>query len=475
MKRIKRIGILMAVLIVACIATLVLNRYEEKQEQIKASDAIILALPQDTVNALSWQYNDGTGLAFHYNGTTWEYDDDEAFPVSGDKVSSILSHFEQFGVKFIIEDVEDFGQYGLDEPEATLNLATESETYAISLGDFSQMDSQRYISIGDGNVYLVEDDPMEYMESELSSMVQHDTLPDLSNVKNITFSGDEDYSIFYAEDSEATYNSEDDLYFTLRNEAETPLDTTLVKRYIRSVTNLGLTNYATYNASEEELESFGMNAPALTIQLEYEVTEDDVTTTDTVTVYLSENVQERADADQAEADGKVAGTVTKYARIGQSQIIYTLTESDYTALCTAGFNDLRHKEVFWADFSKVTGMDITLDGETHVLEYRQKDAEDEKSDYAWFYGDEEISISTIEYAVEDLTATEFTSDSSDGKEEIAIIFHLDDANFPEVEIQLLRQNATNCMAIIDGVPTSLVLRSAVMELTESVNAIILGE
>lgn len=475
MKRIKRIGILVVVLVVACIATLVLSRYEQQQEQIKASDAVILALPQDTVSALSWQYSDGTGLAFHHNGTAWEYDDDEAFPVSEEKVSSILSHFEQFGVKFIIEDVEDYSQYGLDDPEATLNLATESESYAITLGNFSQMDSQRYISIGDGNVYLVEDDPMEYMESELSSMVQHDTLPDLSNVKNIAFSGDEDYSIFYAEDSEATYNSEDDLYFTLQDGQDTPLDTTLVKRYIRSITNLGLTNYATYNASEEELESFGMNAPALAIQLEYEATEDDVTSTDTVTVYLSENVQQRLDADQAEADGKTAGSVTKYARIGESQIVYTLTDSDYTALCAAGFDDLRHKEVFWADFSKVTGMDITLDGETHTLEYRQKDADDEKSDYAWFYGDEEISISTVEYAVEDLTATEFTSEPSDGKEEIAIRFHLDDVNFPEVEIQLLRQNATNCVSVIDGVPTSLVLRSAVMELTEAVNAIILGE
>lgn len=475
MKRIKRICVLLAVLIVACVATFVLNRYEEKQEQIKASDAVILELPQDTVTALSWEYDDGTRLSFHHNGTSWEYDGDEAFPVSEEKISNILSHFEQFGVKFIIEDVDDYSQYGLDEPEATVNLATEGASYAIALGNFSQMDQQRYISIGDGNVYLVENDPMEYVESELSSMIQHDSIPDLSNVKRLTFSGDENYDIFYSEDSNATYNSENDLYFTLRQEQDTPLDTTLVKRYIRSVTNLGLKNYATYNATEEELESFGMKAPALAITLEYELTEDEVTSTDTVTVYISENIQERSDADQAEADGKTADSVTKYARIGESQIVYILSDSDYSALDAAGFDDLRHKEVFWGDFTKVSQMDITLDGENYTLEYRQKDADDEKSDYAWYYGQEEISISTIEYAVEDLTATEFTSEPSEGKEEIAITFHLDDANFPTVNIQLLRHNASSCLAIIDGAPTSLVLRSAVMELTEAVNAIILGE
>ena len=43
--------------------------------------------------------------------------------------------FKEFGVAFEIEDVDDYGQYGLDDPECTITLETDDETYEISLGD----------------------------------------------------------------------------------------------------------------------------------------------------------------------------------------------------------------------------------------------------------------------------------------------------------------------------------------------------
>ena len=59
-------------------------------------------------------------------------------------------------------DVTDYAQYGLDDPEAVLHLATEERSYDIKMGAFSKMDEQRYIDIGDGNVYLVGEDPIDY-------------------------------------------------------------------------------------------------------------------------------------------------------------------------------------------------------------------------------------------------------------------------------------------------------------------------
>ena len=53
----------------------------------------------------------------------------------------LLEIFEEFGVSFVIEDVEDYGQYGLDDPEGTIRLEAGEESYEILLGDFSAMDS----------------------------------------------------------------------------------------------------------------------------------------------------------------------------------------------------------------------------------------------------------------------------------------------------------------------------------------------
>ena len=56
MKRYKRVLILAAVLVVACIATFALSRYEEEQEQIRTSDEIIMQIPSENVLSVSWDY-----------------------------------------------------------------------------------------------------------------------------------------------------------------------------------------------------------------------------------------------------------------------------------------------------------------------------------------------------------------------------------------------------------------------------------
>jgi len=136
MKRSKKMIVLVAVLVVACIATFALTQYEEKQEEIKNSDAIILEIPADTADALSWEFTED-GLAFHKGEDGWLYDDDEAFPVSEDKINDILANFEAFGAAFIIENVEDYSQYGLDEPEGTIHLTAGEQSYDIKMGAFS--------------------------------------------------------------------------------------------------------------------------------------------------------------------------------------------------------------------------------------------------------------------------------------------------------------------------------------------------
>lgn len=148
MKRSKRLIILLGVLVVACAATFGVMRYEERKEQIKNSDEIILELPSDTVQALSWEY-ESESLSFHRDDK-WLYDEDEAFPIDEEKIEKLLSQFNAFGASFIIEEVEDYGQYGLKNPTCTISLTAGDQSYEILLGDYSKMDSQRYVSIGDG-------------------------------------------------------------------------------------------------------------------------------------------------------------------------------------------------------------------------------------------------------------------------------------------------------------------------------------
>ena len=492
MKRYKKLGILLAVLVVACIATFALSQYEQTQEQIRNSDEVILEIPSDTVTALSWEYTDDeSALSFHKGEDSWLYDTDEAFPVSEYKVMEILSHFESFGVSFVIENVEDYSQYGLDEPECTLHISTEEAVYDIKLGDFSKMDEQRYVDIGDGNVYLVSEDPMDYVDSALSSMIENDDIPTFENVVDIRFTGEENYTIDRIEDSDYSY-SDEDVYFVQQNGKYLPLDTSAVTTYLDTITSLDLQTYATYNVTEEELASYYLDEPELSITVNYtytdEESEEDAQIAGSCVVHISRDPEELKAARESEEDDENAESVSMYVRIGDSQIVYEM--------------DSENKEVFWADFEDVYQIDITLEDTKHTLVSEL----DEDENRIWHYqgqdttiaateetaetvaeetdGDEAteaeetveeaLDLTDLQNALNALSASSFTSEQPTEKEEIRLTLYLENEKFPEVEIILYRYDGTNCLAVVDGVSVSLIPRSSVMDLVEAVQAIVLN-
>ena len=499
MKRNKRLLILAAVLMAACLATFALTQYEEKQEQIRNSNEIILQIPADSVLSLSWEYSGGGNLAFNKTDDGWKYQDDDAFPVNEEKLMNILKNFEEYGVTFAISDVTDYSQYGLDEPEAILHLVTEERSYDLKMGSYSKMDEQRYIDIGDGNVYLVSVDPIDYVSASLSDMILHDDTPGFETVVDITFAGSDNYTVVRTDESTDTYNPEDDIYFVERDGKTVPLDTAKVRTYLNTVTALDLMEYVTYNATEEELNTYGLDDPLLSVTVNYTHTQTDengeeTTVADTCIFHISENPEERAACDAAVAEGNASTAVTKYVRIGDSQIVYIIADTDFAILKAAAYDDLRHGEIFWADFETVTRIDLVLEGEEHTL----VSALNESEERVWYYGEdalmpaptqettdgaeetlakteaEALDISGIEAALLNLTADSFTEVLPSEVEEIGLTLHLENDNFPKVEIRLYRYDGAFCLAVVDGDPVSFVARSSVMELVEAVQTIVLS-
>ena len=465
MNRSKKLYVLLGILVIACAATFAVMQMEERKEQIKETGEIILELPRESVQSLSWKYNEET-LAFHKDGT-WLYDEDENFPVSEEKINELLEQFQALGAAFIIEDVEDFGQYGLDDPICTINLSTAEQTYEIKLGDYSKMDSQRYVSIGDGNVYLVKHDPLDEYGAVLSDMINHDEIPTFNHVTQIQFEGAEAYSITYQEDSTDSYNA-DDVYFTQRSGKTLPLDTSKVDSYLRSITNLNPVNYVSYNVTDEELQTYGLEAPELTVTVDYTAEgEDGEETANTFILYISPDPEDVKTAEKAE-DGEET-EISAYIKVGESQIVYKVSSSSYKNLATASYNDLRHSEVIWTDFSDVRQIDISLEGNSYTLT-SEKDG-DERT---WSYQDrEELEITDFQSALEALTADEFTGEQPTQKKEIGLTIHLDNENFPQVQIKLYRYDGSHCLAVVDGESVSLVKRTAVVDLIEAVHTIVL--
>ncbi len=462
MSRSKKLYILLGVFVVACIATLAVTQTAEHKEQIKNSGEPILELSSDSVQALSWEHK-GETLSFHKD-ETWLYDEDETFPVSEDKINELLEQFQPLSAAFVIEEAEDLGQYGLDKPVCTIHLTTEEQSYEIKLGDFSKMDSQRYATIGDGSVYLVQNDPLDKFDAVLSDLIAHDEMPDLDQVTGIQFSGAQDYSVSYEKDSSNTYCAED-VYFTRRGEKSLPLDTERVDGYLRKISDLNPTNYVTYNATDEELTTYGLDAPELTVTVEY--TPKDEETAEVFVLHISRDPKESKKSSD-EDDGEDE-TVTAYLRANQSPIIYQISSDQYKNLMAASYDDLRHLEVFTADFADVRQIDISLEGDSYTLT-----SEENGKERTWFCQEEELEIDELKKTLEALRADEFTSEQPSQKEEIGLTIHLDNAHFPTVSIRLYRYDGTHCLAVADGESVALVNRGEVVDLIEAIHEIVLN-
>lgn len=469
MKRAKRLYVLLGVLVVVCIAAFAVVKHEERQEEIRNSGEIVLEIDPETVDALSWEY-ESESLAFHKD-ETWQYDEDAAFPVSEEKIQELLESFQALEAAFIIKEVTDYSQYGLDNPVCTIHLSAGEEDYEIKLGNYSTMDSQRYLSTGDGNVYLVEDDPMEDYEITIRDMIANDETPSFGQVTGIQFEGADSYQVVYQEYSEEspyTYCSED-VYFRQEGEDLKPLDTNLVESYLSGIENLTLDNYMTYQAGTEDLSQYGLDAPELTVTVTYTPEEDEEGESQTFTLHISRSPEERAAAENDTASEEdEEEEITAYARVGDSEIVYQITGESYEKLIAAGYDDLRHKEALTADFTQVTGLDITLEGTVYNLT-----SEGSGEDKTFRFGEEEVDVADLQSALEGLTADSFTQEEPIQKEEIALTVYLDSEVHPSVQIQLYRYDGENCLAVIDGEPVSLIPRSAVVDLIEAVNAIVL--
>lgn len=457
MSRSKKLCALLGVLGAVCLAALGAIHFEERREQIKNSGEVILSLDCGAVKALSWEYEDNT-LSFQKEDG-WKYSKDPAFPVDEGKLLSLLEQIQSLSASLTIEDPEDLSPYGLDRPVCTISVEDQSQTYQISLGDYSSLDAKRYLSIGDGNVYLVENDPLDAFSIGLQGLADNDEVPLFDQVTSLRFSGEENYRIDYLPDSTDSYSAED-VYFTKQEGKNLPLDSEKLEDYLWAVQDLHLTDYVSYNASQEDLKNCGLDDPELTVTIDYR-TEDagGEDASDRFILHISRDPKERDSSDEDE--------VTAYARVGDSPLLYKISSDSYRALCGVSYDDLRHTELFRGDFDQVQQIDVTLDGRSDTISRK-------KAKGAFSYEGTEVSLETVQSKLEALQAEAFTEEAPAKQKELGLTLHLDSETHPKVQLDLYRYDGTHCLAVIDGTPTALVSRSSAVALIEAIHAIVLN-
>ena len=466
MKKNKKLYILLCILTVMGIITFAATQIEKKNEEIKNSGEDILKISTDSVKAISWNIkDDDINLSFHKdeNEDKWIYDGDEKFPADKSKIEDALNIFENFAAEFIIEDVDNFEQYGLKNPQAVISLKTNDKSYEISIGDYSKMDSERYVSIGDGNVYLMKEDPMDTFDKELKDFIKDDKIPDFEGVSSMVFNGKVNSDIILKGNSEDSY-IEDDIYYETYNDKNIPLDTESINKYLDKIKNLDLIKYDTYNATEEELDKYGINNPDLTINIKYnEIDDKDNSNTKNFKLTVGSNLSDLGENPDSE-------DILGYIRIDDSPIIYEIQGDDYEALIDDAGDELRHKNIIPVNLEDTASIDVLMDNNKyHIVNDKKGD------DVKFTYKDKEIENYDFKESLTLLNATSFTDDKPSGEKELSLIVTVDKDKSPQINIDIYRYDGESCLATIDGNPLAYIKRDNVINLKEAVNSFVLAQ
>ena len=484
MKRKRNMIILGCALLALCGIILAERLILNHVDKINTIDEIILTTQPKELTSVTWTY-DGKTLAFNNTDNVWYSSEDAKFPVNQEKMADFLAHFEEVHASFIIDDVEDYSQYGLKKPLCTITLKSESGEKTVKLGGFSTMDSKRYVSVGDEKVYLIDDDLLEYITTNRDDFMQHDEVPDFEQVKEVNISGDTKLSAVYDPDGVYTY-TDDHNYYDVSTGSHRPLKDKLTETYINQLKNLSLTDYATYTASEANLADFGLTNPVRTITVRGTVKSQDDKKKDkeeTAEFTLNIGVVETGEVDDDDQPVK-----EYYARFDQSQIIYKLTDEEYEILTDGSYNSLRPPEVVTLDWESVTGFSFTVEGTTYsatkgelpkeVKEGESSDSSssssEEENKNPYILNNQQIDASDIISAVDKLTIHTFNDQASTKTLELSMTINLDNEDYPSLSFRIYRYNGDDCVVVLGGETLGYVTRESMVKLREALLSVVLN-
>ena len=231
MSRIRNLIILLvvlALLVVAVVAVQIINRTEE-EAPVEETTNTIIELDPNAVTELGWFYVDET-MAFEKTSAGWVYGADESFPVDPTYLDAMLTALTKVDAVRTIENVTNYAEYGLTDSDCKVYVKA-GELLELTFGNLSAMGDSQYLSLGDGNVYLVDTAIQDNFELGLLEVVLMEAVPETEDVQvAMVKRGEAQVTLVYQENSDLGYSNKY-VWFMLDDEGYKSLGTNQVKNW----------------------------------------------------------------------------------------------------------------------------------------------------------------------------------------------------------------------------------------------------
>lgn len=254
MKRGKKLLILTICLVVVSVAAWGAAKLFATEDQIIPMDSGDTIFVLGDTKTLSWVYED-TQIVFDISGEEWVYSQDDTYVISKLYKSDILEQLTDLKSQKVITQPGDLADYGLAKPICTIT----ADEKVLLFGDATAVGGHRYVSVGDGKVYLVSDTALFPFRHSLEEMMEIPSLPDLDTVTALTITTEAE-TLELTCDADGNWQLYDgqELVSVTANVGES------LTGYLKK---LRLTDCADIDL--QEIEAYGLDVPCATYHISY--------------------------------------------------------------------------------------------------------------------------------------------------------------------------------------------------------------
>ena len=172
------IGMLLALVVLAA-AFLGIRQYNKNASSVTSTtedtQETVLDVNSDDITSFSYVY-EGETYAFEKKDETWYYTDDHSLNLNQERIKAMILKVAPLKADQVIENVTDMSQYGLADPERTIQYETADRSVIINVGNLNSMTSQYYIAFpSEMKVYVVATNVVTGFNYTLDDLVEETT------------------------------------------------------------------------------------------------------------------------------------------------------------------------------------------------------------------------------------------------------------------------------------------------------------
>lgn len=173
-KQQKQLILLGTALVLLLAAYFILPRVIKEPEEEQGESYAVTVLDASLATKLSFT-NEGTEYVFVKDGDNWCAEEDMTLPMNQTTLENMVEKAGSITATAKIDEVTDFAQYGLENPQHTVKLTVNGKEYVIHMGDYNDITGEYYLRMDkETTVYTVASGVVTPFATTLEALVEEE-------------------------------------------------------------------------------------------------------------------------------------------------------------------------------------------------------------------------------------------------------------------------------------------------------------